>query len=172
MRGNASKSILKETLRSRLGNFVPCDTRFLLGENFSKTAKEIHFAVIKPPRLQPTAVAGEVNDFVKRCFYTQALVPRALNLTTACPDFLDREVDLLLNSGSSLAFRKADGEGAGTLFGCQLMVSWDRDDDYEIVEDCSLASWHTAAAEIAMEENAQLPQVAKPTRMEGFLRQF
>ena len=65
---------------------------------------------------------------------------------------------MYLNSGMSCTIRKSD---TNELVGCTFFTTWKRDDDYEVVEDASLASWHNTAAEIAMEENPECPQVSE-----------
>ena len=63
---------------------------------------------------------------------------------------------MYLNSGMSCTIRKSDTK---ELIGCTFFTTWKRDDDYEVVEDASLASWHNTAAEIAMDECPECPQV-------------
>ncbi len=63
---------------------------------------------------------------------------------------------MYVNTGVSTLFKSAQTD---TLLGGHLFTSWGKNEDYEIVEDTSLASWHNAAAEIAMETNPERPQV-------------
>jgi hypothetical protein len=69
---------------------------------------------------------------------------------------VDCELDMFLNSGFSLSMHH---EESGELSGCDLLTSWSRDPEYEMLDDSSMTSWHNVAAEIAMEENPKHPQV-------------
>ncbi len=71
---------------------------------------------------------------------------------------VDKELELYANSGMSIVFRNAE---TGTILGGQLICSWSRNHDYEIVEEASMASWLNTAAEIAMEVCPESPQVRK-----------
>ena len=79
-------------------------------------------------------------------------------MTEISRSILKKETDMYLNSGMSCMIRKSDTK---ELLGCTFFTTWRRDDEYEIIEDASLASWHNTAAEIAMEENPECPQVSE-----------
>ncbi len=76
---------------------------------------------------------------------------------------VDKELDLYVNSGVSTVFRNAE---TGAIVGGQLFCSWSKNDDYEVIEDASMASWHNLAAEVAMEISPERPQVRN---LPGFL---
>jgi len=152
-------SRLKEVLRARLGNFVPSERRYLMGRDWKKSSdKGFEVAVIDPEAPSAGAVMEEARKFMIGTFYKEAVVPLALNLTADNDEMrsmLKKETDMYLNSGMSCTIRKSDTK---ELIGCTFFTTWKRDDDYEVVEDASLASWHNTAAEIAMEESPECPQ--------------
>jgi len=149
----------KDVLRARLGNFVPSERRYLMGRDWSKSSeKGFEVSVIDPEAPNAAAVMEEARKFMIATFYKEAVVPAALNLTADndhVRGILKKETDMYLNSGMSCVIRKSDTK---ELLGCTFFTTWRRDEEYEIVEDASLASWHNTAAEIAMEENPECPQ--------------
>ncbi len=74
---------IKEMLRSRLGQFVPSETRFLLGKDWYVDHGDLRFEVLQPPNSGEKAVVevgSEVKQFFGETFFREAVVPKALGL--------------------------------------------------------------------------------------------
>ena len=81
------RKVLKELLRSRLGHFVPSETRFLLGKDWTLDHGGLRYLIVQPPNTgDKTAikVANEVKPFTHDHFYKEAVIPKSLGL--ADPD--------------------------------------------------------------------------------------
>ncbi len=80
----AGKRALKSILRSRVGQFVPSETRFFLGEDWTLDHGDLRFTVVTPPKIgDNTAVefGDEVKRFFQNTFYKEAPIPKSLGLT-------------------------------------------------------------------------------------------
>ncbi len=80
---------LKEVLRSRLGHFVPSETRFLVDRNWSLASGGLQFALVQPPNsgdAKAVEAAKEVKQFMRETFYPEAVIPKALGLTSQRED--------------------------------------------------------------------------------------
>jgi hypothetical protein len=123
-----------------------------LGHNLSKSLNGMRLATIAPDNAE---IKYEARKFMMDTFYREAVVPSALGLSNE-RKVLDRELDMYLNSGFSLTLHN---EVSNELIGCHLCTSWKKNPHYKILDNVTMTSWHTTAAEIAMEENPTHPQV-------------
>ncbi len=88
---------------------------------------------------------------MRRTFYMEAPIPQVLQLSRHCAKthaFLDKEMDLFIQSGVSIKFVK-DQEPSKVL-GVGFSVTWKQNPSYEIV-GANVRDWHNAAAELAAE---------------------
>ena len=146
----AALSNVKSALLKRRGQFIPGADKIkkVLDPGWASFLhKGITGRDVDPA---DSAARTRVKSFMRSHFFTQAPIPVALRLDE--PDnaevqaFLDREMDMYLNSGASIEICGPDG----ALAGVGMAALWPRNDDYEAI-DAPALHWHNAAAEIAAE---------------------
>ncbi len=118
--------------------------RVLFDNGWSTKQGDFHFTVLSP---NDAAASKVVRKYVTESFFKTAPIPKALDLTLNAAECVSTEMDMYLNSGSTVVIRNASGQ----LVGCWMIVTWSRDDEHETADGASMSSWHDAAAGLADE---------------------
>jgi hypothetical protein len=132
---------------------VPAERRFLIGEDFKISLNGLMVNTVTPDK---GGTKDEARKFMMDTFFREAAVPSALGLLSNRAA-VERELDMYLGSGFSVTVHN---EASKELVGCYACTSWNKEPNYDIVENVTMAQWHNTAAEIAMEENPKHPQVS------------
>jgi len=135
---------LVKLLSSRQGQFVPTDCVSALSpKGWTRRMDDVTCTPVLDSML-----ASNVKDFWLHTgnFFGEAPIPKALGLAKPqcehTSEFLNKELDLYLQSNSSIAC-SVDGKIVGAI----LNAVWKRNDDYEVI-NADIKTWHNAAAEI------------------------
>ena len=138
--------MLRKALTQRLGRHIPVETRSEFVQNKDCIVKssdgKVQVSVIDPTDAQA------VKNYMYKTFYRQAPIPIALQLSRNCAqtkEFLQKELDLFINSGISLKFCDSEND---TVLGVGLSTTWKQNPKYEII-GAPVKDWHNAAAQIA-----------------------
>ena len=138
--------MLRKLLSQRIGAFVPAENhRHLLPADIKFTHDPYEVSVIDQ------VSTSDIKAYMARTFYREAPIPVALKLARDCEktrQFLDKELNLLLNSGVSFQFVDKRSQ---SVVGIGLSCAWNRCQKYDVV-GASLKEWHNTAARIAREE--------------------
>ena len=146
-----SSEMLRKLLATRLDCFVPLETHSILCPRNQLRLRDNSEIKIKAPLIK-NEDREVVFDYMVPTFYSQAPIPKTLQLSRNCSltrKYLREELDMFLNGG--ISFSLLDSK-SNILKGVALLAPWKRDEGYDII-DCSTKDWHNAAAEIAHEKS-------------------
>jgi len=156
---SSSLSLAKSILRPRIGRFLPTVKILphLALKDWSFSHVGFRVSLIDPNDEQ---LRKKAKEYMIHKFYKEAPVPVALKLVDSqgppgLADFLEREMNIFLDSGASCKFER---EGAGAdepLSGIGLSAVWPKDPNHEIIEGIHVRDWLNAAAELAVERELE-----------------
>ena len=90
----------------------------------------------------------EIRKLMISSFYKEAPIPLALNLArNGCQsthDFLNKEINTALNSGTSIVYKDP---ATKNIISVALNLIWERNEEYKVV-GASAKEWHNSASEI------------------------
>ena len=145
--------MLRRILHKRVGAHVPIEPQKLpIAKNdflLKSDCKKITVSIVRPTIDE---IQG-VKDFMFKTFYKEAPIPIVLKLGRNCQEtrtFIDKELELFMNSGVSIKFCDDSGSIKGIGFSCV----WNQNPKYEII-GAPVKNWHNAAADIAKTVNEE-----------------
>ena len=145
--------MLKRILSQRVGRYVPLENhQNVIPPNFKLESQDLKTSV---QFINPQNGNENVRAYMQSKFYPEAPIPLVLKLSRKNCDhtseFLNRELNLLVNSGVSLKFCDIE---TGDIKGIGLSCAWQRNPNYEII-NVPLKIWHNTAAEICSDFSPQ-----------------
>ena len=123
--------MLRRILQQRIGTHVPIHPQKVNNDCFLKSeCKKVIVSMIKP---NCTDEMSNIKEYMFKTFYKEAPIPIVLKLDRNCQEtkrFLQKELDLFVNSGVSYKFCDSS---SGDIVGIGFSCVWNRDPSYEII---------------------------------------
>ena len=123
--------MLRRILQQKIGTHVPIHPQKVNNDFFFKSdCKKVTVSIIKPNCSDEMC---NIKGYMFKTFYKEAPIPIVLKLDRNCQEtkrFLQKELDLFVNSGVSYKFCDSS---SGNIVGIGFSCVWNRDPRYEII---------------------------------------